>query len=306
MPRSLIAELLADGEGPAPSTPGSPTGPGSVLDLCTGNGSLAVLAALAYPEIEVDAADISRTRWRSPASTSTGTGSTTRITLLESDLFAAVPGPLRPDPLQPAVRQRASAWPRCRPSTAPSRQLALAGGDDGMDFVRRILRDAPDHMTEDAVLVLEIGHERAHFEARLSAPRVRLARDQRRRRSGPPDRAPRPGDLSTLARDRLASGRQRLRRKSRHDRSFPTHPAPRRQGRARPRQRHAQPGEKVGLVGRNGAGKSSLFSLLADRLHADAGDVEMPPRWRIAEVAQEMPETAEGATDFVLAGRHRR
>jgi len=63
-----------------------------------------------------------------------------------------------------------------------------------------------------------------------------------------------------------------------------------------------QPGEKVGLVGRNGAGKSSLFSLLAGRLHADAGDLAVPARWRIAEVAQEMPETEQGATDFVLAG----
>ena len=63
-----------------------------------------------------------------------------------------------------------------------------------------------------------------------------------------------------------------------------------------------QPGEKVGLVGRNGAGKSSLFSLLTHRLQADSGEVAMPPRWRIGEVAQEMPETTEGATDFVLQG----
>jgi ATP-binding cassette subfamily F protein 3 len=62
------------------------------------------------------------------------------------------------------------------------------------------------------------------------------------------------------------------------------------------------PGEKVGLVGRNGAGKSSLFALLAARLHPDAGDFDMPPRWRLGEVAQHMPETAEPATDFVLAG----
>ena len=62
------------------------------------------------------------------------------------------------------------------------------------------------------------------------------------------------------------------------------------------------PGEKVGLVGRNGAGKSSLFALLAGRLHADAGDVEIPPKWRLGEVAQQMPETGDGATDFVLAG----
>ena len=62
------------------------------------------------------------------------------------------------------------------------------------------------------------------------------------------------------------------------------------------------PGEKAGLVGRNGAGKSSLFALLTNRLHADAGDVEMPPRWRIGEVAQHMPETDQGATDYVLEG----
>jgi ATP-binding cassette subfamily F protein 3 len=62
------------------------------------------------------------------------------------------------------------------------------------------------------------------------------------------------------------------------------------------------PGEKVGLVGRNGAGKSSLFSLITNRLQADAGDFDMPARWRIGEVAQEMPETDQGATDFVLDG----
>jgi len=63
-----------------------------------------------------------------------------------------------------------------------------------------------------------------------------------------------------------------------------------------------QPGEKVGLIGRNGAGKSSLFSLLTHRLQSDAGDVSIPPRWRMAEVAQSMPETDQPATDFVLEG----
>ncbi len=62
------------------------------------------------------------------------------------------------------------------------------------------------------------------------------------------------------------------------------------------------PGEKAGLVGRNGAGKSSLFSLLADRLHADQGDVQVPAGWQVAEVSQEMPETTQGATEFVLQG----
>ncbi|HEU4460643.1 MAG TPA: ATP-binding cassette domain-containing protein [Methylibium sp.] len=62
------------------------------------------------------------------------------------------------------------------------------------------------------------------------------------------------------------------------------------------------PGEKVGLVGRNGAGKSSLFALLTGRLHADAGDFAIPARWRLAEVEQHMPETDQPATDFVLDG----
>jgi ATP-binding cassette, subfamily F, member 3 len=63
-----------------------------------------------------------------------------------------------------------------------------------------------------------------------------------------------------------------------------------------------QAGEKVGLIGRNGAGKSSLFALLTNRLQSDTGDVEIPPRWRVGEVAQDMPETEDGATDFVLQG----
>ncbi|WP_309639704.1 ATP-binding cassette domain-containing protein [Methylibium sp.] len=62
------------------------------------------------------------------------------------------------------------------------------------------------------------------------------------------------------------------------------------------------PGEKIGLVGRNGAGKSSLFALLTGRLQADAGDFSIPPRWRLGEVAQSMPETDQPATAFVLEG----
>ncbi|WCM91089.1 ATP-binding cassette domain-containing protein [Acidovorax sp. NCPPB 2350] len=62
------------------------------------------------------------------------------------------------------------------------------------------------------------------------------------------------------------------------------------------------PGEKVGLVGRNGAGKSTLFALLNGSLHEDGGDFSMPPQWRMAQVAQNMPETEESATAFVLDG----
>jgi ATP-binding cassette subfamily F protein 3 len=62
------------------------------------------------------------------------------------------------------------------------------------------------------------------------------------------------------------------------------------------------PGEKVGLVGRNGAGKSSMFALLDGSLHEDAGDYSIPTQWRMGQVAQDMPETEQGATDFVIDG----
>jgi ATP-binding cassette subfamily F protein 3 len=62
------------------------------------------------------------------------------------------------------------------------------------------------------------------------------------------------------------------------------------------------PGEKVGLVGRNGAGKSTLFALLNGTLHEDGGDFYVPPQWRLAQVAQDMPETEQSATDFVIEG----
>jgi len=65
------------------------------------------------------------------------------------------------------------------------------------------------------------------------------------------------------------------------------------------------PGEKVGLVGRNGAGKSSMFALLDGSLHEDSGDFSIPAQWRMGQVAQDMPETEEGATDFVVNGDSR-
>ena len=160
VPRSLIAELIADG-GIDPWLSERTT---RVLDLCTGNGSLAVLAALAWPGVQVAAADLSADALAVARINVERHGLQARITLIESDGLAACPGPYELILCNPPYVNAASmaALP---PEYRAEPALALAGGADGMDFVRALLRDAPAHMAEGAVLVLEIGHERAHFEA---------------------------------------------------------------------------------------------------------------------------------------------
>jgi len=160
VPRSFIAELLADGS----IDPWLGTHTRRVLDLCTGNGSLAVLAAMAWPEVAVDAADLSSEALEVAAINVTRHGLDARIALHRSDGLAALPGPYDLILCNPPYVNAASmaALP---PEYRAEPELALAGGADGMDFVRRLLTDAPARMSEDAVLVLEIGHERAHFEA---------------------------------------------------------------------------------------------------------------------------------------------
>jgi ribosomal protein L3 glutamine methyltransferase len=160
VPRSLIAEPMADGTLDAWLLADTKT----VLDLCTGNGSLAVLAALAWPEVNVDAADLSRDALEVARINVDKHELQGRVTLLESDGLANVGGPYNlilcnPPYVNTASMQELPAEYRAEPA------LALAGGEDGMDFIRTLLRDAPARMTTDAVLVLEIGHERPHFEA---------------------------------------------------------------------------------------------------------------------------------------------
>jgi len=163
VPRSFIAELLADGEGTGQLDAWLSDRTHRVLDLCTGNGSLAVIAALAYPEVVVDACDISDDALAVARINVDRHKLGKRITLIKSDLLAGVHGPYDLIVCNPPYvnAQSMNALPdeyRHEPA------LALAGGDDGMDLVRTILRDAPAKMTPDAVLVLEIGNERANFE----------------------------------------------------------------------------------------------------------------------------------------------
>jgi ribosomal protein L3 glutamine methyltransferase len=159
VPRSFIAELIADGT----IDPWLSEQTTRVLDLCTGNGSLAVLAAMAYPDIEVDAADLSRDALAVARINIDRHGLADRIRLVESDGLDALPGPYdlilcNPPYVNAQGMARLPAEYRAEP------QLALAGGADGMDFIRRLLADAPAKLSGIGVLVLEIGNERENFE----------------------------------------------------------------------------------------------------------------------------------------------
>ena len=160
VPRSLIAEVLADGVLDA----WMQREPRRVLDLCTGNGSLAVLAAMAWPRAHVDAADVSADALAVAQRNVDRHRLAERITLVSSDAFAALGDGYDLILCNPPYvnAQSMAALPaefRCEPA------LALAGGADGMDFVRRLLVDAPSRLAPDGLLVLEIGHERVHFDA---------------------------------------------------------------------------------------------------------------------------------------------
>jgi ribosomal protein L3 glutamine methyltransferase len=160
VPRSFIAELLADGS----IDPWLSDRTQQVLDLCTGNGSLAVLAAMAYPEVQVDAADISAEALEVARINVDKHQLAGRIRLLHSDGLAALPGPydlILCNP--PYVNTQSMA--QLPPEYRAEPEVALAGGADGMDFIRTLLRNAPSHMNAEAVLILEIGNEREHFEA---------------------------------------------------------------------------------------------------------------------------------------------
>ncbi len=160
IPRSFIAELLADGT--IDAWLGEHTR--RVLDLCTGNGSLAVLAAMAWPEVEVDAADLSADALAVARINVERHALGDRIRLLESDGLQACAGPYDLVLCNPPYVSTES-MDRLPPEYRAEPPLALAGGADGMDFVRRLLAGLPARLAPGGVLVLEIGNERAHFEA---------------------------------------------------------------------------------------------------------------------------------------------
>jgi ribosomal protein L3 glutamine methyltransferase len=159
IPRSFIAELLDEGS----IDPWLSDKTHRLLDLCTGNGSLAILAAMTYPDVTVDAADISADALAVARINVERHNLSERITLIESDGLANCPGGYdlilcNPPYVNAASMAALPAEFKAEPC------LALAGGADGMDFIRALFKTIAAQMNENAVLVLEIGHERAHFE----------------------------------------------------------------------------------------------------------------------------------------------
>jgi len=160
VPRSFIAELISDGAFDAWLSETSH----SFLDLCTGNGSLAILCAMAYPEIEVTGADISKDALAVAKINVEQHQLSNRIQLVVSDGLQGLTQTFdciicNPPYVCEASMQGLPAEFKAEPL------LALAGGTDGMDFIRQLFLDLPDHMNHKAILVLEIGNEREHFEA---------------------------------------------------------------------------------------------------------------------------------------------
>ncbi|THU02490.1 50S ribosomal protein L3 N(5)-glutamine methyltransferase [Lampropedia puyangensis] len=161
VPRSLIAGPIADGTLDHWLSDRTHR----VLDICTGNGSLAILAALAWPEVQVDAVDISSDALDVARINIEKHDLVQRIRLIESNSLNALSPQDQYDLVlcnPPYVNSASMAALPQEYLAEPA--LALAGGADGMDFIRPLLQQLPQHMTEEAIVVLEIGNERGYFE----------------------------------------------------------------------------------------------------------------------------------------------
>ncbi|WP_250512894.1 50S ribosomal protein L3 N(5)-glutamine methyltransferase [Caballeronia sp. INDeC2] len=164
VPRSFIGELLQDGLQPYVADPDQVT---RVLELCTGSGCLAILAAQAFENADVDAVDISPDAIAVARRNVDEYGLGERVSLHEGDLYAPLPSTRYEVIITNPPYVNAQAMQALPEEYRHEPELALAGGADGMDVVRRIVRDARKWLTEDGVLVVEIGNERPNVEAAL-------------------------------------------------------------------------------------------------------------------------------------------
>jgi len=162
VPRSFIAELLVEQLAPWIDDPDAI---GSALDLCTGSGCLAILAALAFPDAEVDAVDLSKDALDVAAKNVADYGLAEQVELVESDLFAALAGRSYDVILSNPPYVNAESVAALPPEYQAEPALALGSGEDGLDATRQILAKAKDHLNPGGLLVVEIGHNRDALEA---------------------------------------------------------------------------------------------------------------------------------------------
>ncbi len=159
-PRSFIGELLITAFAEDNGLTGDPQDVTRVLDLCTGGGSIAVLAARVFPNASIDAADLSPGALAVARRNVEDHGLSDRVTLIGGDLFAPLEGERYDLILTNPPYVDAEALAEFPPEYAAEPRMAHAGGADGLDIVRRILSEAPDHLTPEGVLVCEIGRGR--------------------------------------------------------------------------------------------------------------------------------------------------
>ena len=163
VPRSWIAELIVNGS----LEPWLPAD-GKVLDLCTGNGSLAILLALSCPDMHVSACDISLPALSIAARNVDRHGLSSQIELLEGDLWDALPEPNEDNLFDLIICNpayvNANSMNALPAEYHAEPALALAGGDDGMDLIRRIIANAADYLSERGAILIEIGNEYENFK----------------------------------------------------------------------------------------------------------------------------------------------
>jgi len=160
VPRSYIAELLRDELSPWVKDPESA---GAALDLCTGSGCLAILLAQTFPNARVDATELSPDALEVASRNVSDYGLEERIRLVRGDLFAGLTGPYQLIVSNPPY-VNADSMAALPPEYRAEPQMALAGGQDGLDIVRRILSGAGAALDRDGLLVVEIGHNREALE----------------------------------------------------------------------------------------------------------------------------------------------
>lgn len=166
VPRSFIAELLGDQLTPWIENPDEVA---HALDLCTGSGCLAILAAEAFPNAQVDAVDLSRDALDVADRNVVEYDLQQRIERIESDLFTALQGRTYDVILSNPPYVNAKSVANLPPEYQAEPSLALGSGEDGLDATRQILTQAKSHLKPGGLLVVEIGHNRAELEAAYPA-----------------------------------------------------------------------------------------------------------------------------------------